>query len=61
MTTIPTAYDPALDPGRRAEPAAPSVRRVRHQTRDTIAVMAFSALTSCLLSGVFVLLLGIGK
>jgi hypothetical protein len=46
-----------------AAPVAPSapVRRVRHQVRDKIAVMAFSAATSVGLAGLLLLLARIGK
>jgi hypothetical protein len=37
------------------------VRRVRHQVRDKIAVMAFSAATSVGLAGLLLLLARIGK
>ena len=37
------------------------VRRVRHQVRDGIAVMAFSAAASVGLAATFLLLAGIGK
>lgn len=35
----------------------PPTRRVRHQARDALAVMAFSAATSALLCGLLVLAL----
>lgn len=37
------------------------VRRVRHEVRDGLAVMAFSALTSLGVSALLMLLLGLGK
>jgi hypothetical protein len=40
--------------------AAP-VRRVRHEVRDGLAVMAFSAATSVGVSAVWMLLVGLGK
>jgi hypothetical protein len=41
--------------------AEPAVRRVRHQVRDGLAVMAFSAATSVGLAGALLLLAGLGK
>ncbi len=35
-------------------------RRVRHELRDAVAVMAFSAVTSCALAGLLTLVVGIG-
>jgi hypothetical protein len=43
-----------------AGPVSP-VRRVRHEVRDGLAVMAFSAATSAALAGVLMLLTGLGK
>ena len=40
---------------------APPVRRVRHDLRDGLAVMAFSAATSAGLAGLLMLLTGLGK
>jgi hypothetical protein len=37
------------------------VRRVRHEVRDGLAVMAFSAAASAALAGALVLLAGLGK
>jgi hypothetical protein len=48
---------PVATPGAPAPPA----RRVRHQVRDGIAVMAFSAAASVGLAGALLLLAGIGK
>jgi hypothetical protein len=39
----------------------PPVRRVRHEVRDGLAVMAFSAATSVGLAGLLMLLTGLGK
>ncbi|WP_281272209.1 hypothetical protein [Nocardioides marmorisolisilvae] len=36
-------------------------RRVRHDVRDGLAVMAFSAATSVGVAGVWMLLVGLGK
>ncbi|MFL6023475.1 MAG: hypothetical protein ACJ72O_09075 [Marmoricola sp.] len=36
-------------------------RRVRHDVRDGLAVMAFSAATSAGVAGVWMLLVGLGK
>lgn len=44
----------------RQEPVAP-VRRVRHEVRDGIAVMAFSAAASACGALLFALLAGLGK
>ena len=41
-------------------PAAP-IRRVRHDVRDGLAVMAFSAATSVGLATLFTILTGLGK
>lgn len=41
-------------------PVAPG-RRVRHDVRDGLAVMAFSAATSAGLAGLLMLLTGLGK
>jgi hypothetical protein len=41
--------------------SAPPVRRVRHEVRDGLAVMAFSATTSAVLAGALLLLAGLGK
>ena len=42
-------------------PAGPAVRRVRHQARDAVALMAFSAGTSLALAGLLVLLANLGR
>lgn len=47
-------------PGPLVEPVTP-VRRVRHEVRDGLALMAFSAATSVGLAGVLMLLAGLGK
>ena len=47
-------------PGRLTAPVPP-VRRVRHEVRDGLAVMAFSAATSVGLTMVLTLLTGLGK
>jgi hypothetical protein len=39
----------------------PPVRRVRHDVRDGLAVMAFSAVTSVGLAAVLTILAGLGK
>lgn len=43
-----------------AGPVTPA-RRVRHDVRDGLAVMAFSAATSAGLAGLLLLLAGLGK
>lgn len=43
-----------------AVPGAPP-RRVRHEVRDGLVLMAFSAVTSVGLSAAFLLLAGLGK
>jgi hypothetical protein len=40
---------------------APVTRRVRHQAREALAVMAFSAATSAALAGAFLLLTSLGR
>ncbi len=40
---------------------APPVRRVRHQARETVAVMAFSAVTSVGFAAVLLLLVSLGR
>ena len=47
--------------GNVAGPVARPTRRVRHEVRDGLAVMAFSAVTSVGLAGVLLLLSGLGK
>ena len=47
--------------GSTASPAVMPARRVRHEVRDGLAVMAFSATTSVGLTGLFLLLTGLGK
>jgi hypothetical protein len=47
--------------GPTAGPAVTPARRVRHEVRDGLAVMAFSAVTSVGLTGMFLLLTGLGK
>jgi hypothetical protein len=47
--------------GPAAGPVARPPRRVRHELRDGLAVMAFSAATSVGLAGVLLLLSGLGK
>lgn len=42
-------------------PPSGSARRVRHQARDVLAVMAFSATTSLALTGAAMLLLHLGR
>ena len=42
-------------------PAGPSGRRVRHQARDAVALMAFSAGTSLALAAALVLLAHLGR
>jgi len=39
----------------------PPARRVRHDVRDGLAVMAFSAATSAALAGLLTFLTGLGK
>ncbi|HEY6933473.1 MAG TPA: hypothetical protein VI452_08740 [Marmoricola sp.] len=41
-------------------PTHQSVRRVRHEVRDGLTVMAFSAASSCLLAAVLLLLPRLG-
>jgi hypothetical protein len=58
MSLIPTAH-PIVAPGAGAVPATASTtvpRRVRHQARDVVALMAFSATTSTALAGGLLLL-----
>lgn len=40
---------------------APQVRRVRHQARETVALMAFSAATSVGVSVVLLLVVSLGR
>ncbi|HET6167731.1 MAG TPA: hypothetical protein VFE07_12955 [Marmoricola sp.] len=47
--------------GPTASPDVTPTRRVRHDVRDGLAVMAFSATTSVALTGLFLLLTGLGK
>ena len=56
-TVGPTAGLTTRPPG---APASPT-RRVRHEVRDGLAVMAFSAAASVGLAGVLLLLTGLGK
>ncbi|MFC6285599.1 hypothetical protein ACFP3Q_00735 [Nocardioides sp. GCM10027113] len=42
-------------------PSAPGVRRVRHQARDAVAVMAFSAATSVGLATALLLLTSLAR
>jgi hypothetical protein len=44
-----------------ASPVVTPARRVRHEVRDGLAVMAFSAVTSVCLTGMLLLLTGLGK
>ena len=44
-----------------AEPVVRPARRVRHEVRDGLAVMAFSAATSVGLAGLLLMLSGFGK
>ncbi|MGY2875297.1 hypothetical protein ACVW00_002487 [Marmoricola sp. URHA0025 HA25] len=46
--------------GPHAAPVRPA-RRVRHEVRDGLALMAFSAATSVALAGALTLLTGLGK
>lgn len=55
---IPTSWDPAARPVR---PGATPRRRVRHQARETVAVMAFSAAMSVVTALFLLMLLGLGK
>jgi hypothetical protein len=41
--------------------SVPPVRRVRHEVRDGLALMAFSAATSAGLAGALLVLTGLGK
>ncbi|HET7067032.1 MAG TPA: hypothetical protein VFI21_05475 [Nocardioides sp.] len=55
MSLLPTAPSvPGLPPGVRT--SATGVRRVRHQARDAVVLMAFSATTSTALAAGFLLL-----
>ncbi len=42
-------------------PAAPAVRRVRHQAREAVAVMAFSAATSVAVATCLLLLTSLAR
>jgi len=54
MPTVSTAV-PGLDLD------APRVRRVRHQARETLVLMAFSAATSVGFASVLLLLVSLGR
>lgn len=45
----------------RSAVPGPPPRRVRHEVRDGLVLMAFSAVTSVGLSAAFLLLAGLGK
>jgi hypothetical protein len=47
---------PTAPPGTGVVPAPPGVRRVRHQARDAVALMAFSAASSTAVAAGFLLL-----
>lgn len=47
--------------GPSSGPTASPVRRVRHQAREVLAMMAFSAVTSVVLTGVAVLALQLSR
>ena len=61
MSIMPTASTglPGLDLVNA--PAAPRVRRVRHQARETLALMAFSAGTSVAFASVLLLMVSLGR
>lgn len=65
MSSTPTASPvvPGLTPGARLGTSlgAPRVRRVRHQARETVALMAFSAAMSVGVSAVLLLLMSLGR
>jgi hypothetical protein len=41
--------------------SAPPVRRVRHQARESLAVMAFSAVSSAAVAGAILLITSLGR
>ncbi|MGI8645789.1 MAG: hypothetical protein ACR2JD_05670 [Nocardioides sp.] len=57
MSSMPTVSTgvPGLDLG------APRVRRVRHQARETIVLMAFSAASSIGFASVLLLVISLGR
>ena len=55
ITTAPLASPPGL-----ADPA-PRVRRVRHQARETAALMMFSAATSTVAAVLLLVLVSLGR
>jgi hypothetical protein len=55
MSTAPLEH---VDPGVRG--SCTPHRRVRHELRDAVAVMAFSAATSCALAGLLTLVVRVG-
>ena len=57
MSIMPTAHTAV--PGLTA--SGPPVRRVRHQARETVAVMAFSAATSVGFAMLLLLLVSLGR
>ena len=62
MSITPTAPSvvPGLSAGAR-NGSAPRVRRVRHQARETAALMAFSAAASVGVSAVLLLIMTLGR
>ena len=69
MSITPTAPSvvPGLPAGARLRPPgstggpAPRVRRVRHQARETLALMVFSAAASVGVSAVLLLAMSLGR
>ena len=67
MSITPSSVVPGLPAGARhgASPGgslgAPRVRRVRHQARETVALMAFSAATSVGVSVALLLVVSLGR
>ncbi len=58
MNSTPAA---STAPGLSGGEQTPRVRRVRHQARESAAVMAFSAACSCVLALVALLLMSLGR
>ncbi len=57
MSIMPTAHTAV--PGLTAP--VPPVRRVRHQARESVALMAFSAATSFGFAAILLLLVSLGR
>jgi len=60
MSSTPTAT-PVVPGLAGARLGPPRVRRVRHQARETVALMAFSAATSVGVAAVLLLLVSLGR